>query len=215
MTERLAIQTFFEQGEPLSDEIIGGFYSPEHDRDITVIPKVTLSDLDEHDFTPDDLVNQGIDVPDDEDDAFDFAVEQFRYSDAYYEWEGKLRPNGENYWLWHCEPQIGDQELADRIHEMGLNCCYVNGDHMGRTYQGFILTGGGMDLSDELAMAYISAGCVPPRELLSRAVASTRDDDWREAFLDAMARAASFMEGEVESYRETIERYRGAAPSLT
>ncbi|NTF17502.1 hypothetical protein G6L37_03750 [Agrobacterium rubi] len=215
MTDRLAITTFFEQAEPLSAEIITGFQNIEEDKDIVILPDVVLSDLEQYDYAPDDLARNGLDVPSDPDEAFEYAVSQFRISDAFYEWQESVRPNLENYWLWHCEPQVDDQAVANALHENSLNVCYINGEHLGRTYQGFILIGGGMDFSDELAMAYIVAGCVPPRELLADAVSITRDDDWKEQFLDAMQRAADFMEGQVESYRETLSRYRGSAPSLT
>jgi hypothetical protein len=215
MTDRLAIPTFFTQAEQLSDEILEGFYDPMKDRDLVVIPDVRLADLERYSHAPSDLADEGYDVPDDADEALEYAIDQFRCSEHYYDWENGFRPNKENYWLWPCEPRIADHDLANRIHELGLNCCYVNGELLGRNFQGFILTGGGMNLSDDLCMAYITAGCVPPRDLLQDAARNTSDDDWREMLLDAMERAAEFMVGEAESYRETIEIYRGRAPSLT
>jgi hypothetical protein len=228
MTERLAINHFFIQAEELSTQIIQDIQKLEEDKDLVVLPEPTLEVLEQYNAAPDDLLNAGEDVPSDEDDAIEFAIEQFRFSDSFYEWQNGLRPGEGLEFLWPLEPvpsfvdetdpdyvPFDHQGLANKLLENHLNCCYVNGEHQGRRYQGFILTGGNMNLADELAMAYVLAGFVPPHGLLHDAVTNTRNDDWKETFLDCLERGREYMQWQADFYKETLDMYRPTRPSLT
>ncbi len=228
MTERLAINHFFIQAEELSAQIIDDIQNIEKDVDLVVLPEPTLSVLEEFGVAPDDLRNAGEDIPSDEDEALEFALEKFRYSDSFYEWQEGLRPGDGMLYLWPLElpPGYDDptdplyapfdhQGLANKMLENNLNCCYISGEHQGRTYQGFILTGGGSNFSEALAIAYVFAGQVPPHSLLDNAVTNTTNDDWREIFLDCMERGRDYMQGQVDFYQRTLDMYRPSRPSLT
>lgn len=228
MTERLAINHFFMQAEELSAQIIDGFQNIEKDVDLVVLPEPTLAVLEEFGVAPDDLRNDGEDVPADEDEALEFALEKFRYSDNFYEWQESLRPGDGMLYLWPLElpPGYDDptdplyapfdhQGLANKMLENNLNCCYISGEHQGRTYQGFILTGGGSNFSPDLAISYVFAGQVPPHTLLDNALTNTDNDDWREIFLDCIQLGRDYMQSQVDSYQRTLDMYRPSHPSLT
>lgn len=225
MSDKLSINHFFIQAEELSDKILADIQDLQNDVDLVILPEPNLSVLEEHGFSPDDLRNAGEDVPDDEDDALEFALREFKGSDEFYEWQNGQRPGDGMLYLWplELEPAYGDptsapfdhQGLSNSMLEHGLNCCYISGEHQGRTYQGFILTGGGMNHSQDLCMAYVLAGSVPPHALLQTAVQNSRNDDWREIFLDCMERGLDYLQGQVGQYQNTLEIYRPGGPSLT
>jgi hypothetical protein len=228
MTKGLSIHHFFTEAEPLSVQILEDIQNIEKDIDLVVMPEVNLAVLEEYGATPDHLRDRGDDVPDDEDEALEYAVGEFQNSDSFYDWEREVRPGDGMLYLWPLEipPGYDDpsdpdhtpfdhQGLANKLLENGLNCCYISGEHQGRAYQGFILTGGGMDHSDDLAMAYVLAGCVPPNSLLENAVSNTSNDDWKEIFLDCMERGRDFFLARAERFQRTLDMYRPSAPSLT
>lgn len=228
MTERLAINHFFMQAEELSAQIIDDIQNVEKDIDLVVLPDPTLAVLEEFGVAPDDLRNAGEDVPGDEDEALEFALDKFRYSDSFYEWQEGLRPGDGMLYLWPLELPFGHDDPSDPMHapfdhqglankmlENNLNCCYISGEHQGRTYQGFILTGGGSNFSADLAISYVFAGQVPPHALLHNAVTSTDNDDWKEIFLDCIERGRDYMQGQADFYQQTLDAYRPSRPSLT
>lgn len=228
MTEPLSNLNFLTQAEELSVQIIEDIQRIHEDVDLVVLPSPNMAVLEEYNFTPDHLRDAGEDVPDDEDEAFEFAVNEFRNSDLYHEWENGIRPGDAGLYLWPLElnetydetvgglvDNYDHQALADSILGEKLECCYVNGEHQGRTYRGFILIGGGMDLSADLAMAYVLAGQLPPHALLPRAVQNTRNDDWRETLLDCMVQGQDYLNSQVYQYQQTLDLYRPAAPALT
>lgn len=221
MTE-LSIRHFFIQSEELSRQIIEDIQKSYEDHDLFVSPTPTIRVLEEYSAAPDDLLNAGEDVPSDEDEALEYAIDLFRSTDAFFEWEEGIRPGQGMDYLWPLElpddsdpdyPSFDHQGLANKLLEHSLNCCYVNGEHQGRTYRGFILTGGGMDYSDELSMAYVLAGYVPPHALLHQAVTNTRNDDWKEIFLNCMEQGRDYMQWQSGIYQETLDRYRPSAPN--
>lgn len=205
MSRRLGISTFFTNGITLSsadfDKVVG------YEEDMIVIPDITKDVLEQYDAMPE------IGEEDDEEEALEDAKEQFEYSNSYYEWKDSFTPMMTT--LWPCEPFTEDKEVANRLEELGVAVCYVNGTSGDSSFQGFMMTGGGMDLSDHLAMAYLAADCMPPQPLLERAIRNTHNDSWREALIDALSQARDYLVREAESYNETITRYRAAAPSLT
>ena len=207
MTRRLGLSTFFTESYLVSDsefEKIRGI-----DEEMIVYPEVTMEVLEQYDAAP----QPDEDLDEDADDLFEVAKERFEDSDAFYEWKDGFVPV--SMYLHPCDPFCGDQELANRLNDLGVAVTYVNGSGSGSSYQGFMLTGGGMDLSDHLAMAYVSADCMPPQHLLQRAVTNTHNDAWREILLDALEDAKAYLVREIESYDETIAKYRETAPSLT
>src|SRR3546814_20607146 len=66
------------------------------------------------------------------------------------------------------------QACADRIAEHAPNCCLISFSDDGRSHTGIGMTAGGMDLSADLAAAYICCGYVPPMTIMESAI---RDAD--------------------------------------
>lgn len=66
--------------------------------------------------------------------------------------------------------EVGEQEAADLMAEFAgavTLVSFTDSDKIGETH-GIALTGGGMNLADHLAIAYLCCGCVPPQRLLSQ-----------------------------------------------
>lgn len=96
-------------------------------------------------------------------------AEAFRESDGYHEWADTFSPMM-NY-VWPVMVRYGQdpEALAALLNEfcpvMSLVRFGEHSDHCSEEY-GFALSGGGMNLADEIATAYLCAGHVPPSELL-------------------------------------------------
>jgi len=135
--------------------------------EIVVIPEISLSDLEDESYSPDDLRDEGHDVPEAEDEAFAYALEEFRQSDAYEEWKDGFLPLMSVLW-----PCTIDQptRMAAAIRREALACTVVKGRVNGQEVSGIALTGGGMDLSDHLAAAYILCGQMPPVNVMEAAL---------------------------------------------
>lgn len=140
-----------------------------------------------------------------DEDALERAVEDFRGSNGYYEWEDGHQPVMNA--LWPCEPRYGmsDEDAATAIDRYAGATVLVtinNEQHHG--LQGIAMTGGGMDLSWDLAAAYVCCGCIPPVRLLSDMprYAGMRMDPMRAAILECMDLAADWMASRADSLRQ-------------
>lgn len=139
-----------------------------------IMPTLTLGDVDER--APDLLsaaqkraarVNPHKPTPQPVADAFND-------SDSRYEWEDSFRPVM-NYvypvFIYEAAGRPSPQAVADRLEQFAPACSLIyfgeHSDHCPEEY-GFALTGGGMDLSDHIAAAYLCADQVPPTWILQR-----------------------------------------------
>ncbi|WP_327210998.1 hypothetical protein [Rhizobium leguminosarum] len=205
----------------LDSAIFDALTNAEHDN--VVYPEPTLSVLENYGVTPDDLRKQpGSDVPEDEDDALEYAIDLFKEDDAYYEWKDTNHPM--MMFIWPVDHVSNPQRLANLLEEEGLAVVYVDGTAKLELadggaaeieHQGFMLTGGGMNLSDHLAMAYILAEYIPPDAILEDAFRNTHRDEWKERFAKAMEQMAEHYAGQSDRLLERVARFKEpAAPSF-
>lgn len=172
-------------------------------------PEPNLSDVSQYGMSPDALRDEGYDLPEDEEDpeeALEFAVNHFKQSDQYYEWQDGFVPVSSM--LWPCDPLNDVTKLVQALNDQYVSCCFVSGELDEKEYKGFMVTGGNMNLSDHVAIAYIEAGFIPPLEVLEQAVRNTRKQEWKDRFLVALEQASAWYAGDVERMNETLARYR-------
>ena len=96
--------------------------------------------------------------------------EEFGQSDGGDEWRDSFDPVMNFGWAVDLRYTDSDElkAIAGRFEAWGLACSLIEisgGDYGEETYE-IALTGGGMNLSDHLAAAYIACGHVPPIRLL-------------------------------------------------
>lgn len=103
--------------------------------------------------------------------APDDVAEEFQGSDSYYEWKDAFEPmmNYAYPVFIYDRDGLTVQDVADRLEEFAPACSLIYfGEHSDlcpETYA-FALTGGGMNLSDHIAVAYLCADQVPPTWVL-------------------------------------------------
>lgn len=162
---------------------------------LVAVPDPTADDLESYSFSPDELRDAGWDVPDDPEEAHAFAVEQFKGSGTYGEWVTDFFPVMTV--LWPCALRTSPEEAANAFRREGLACTLVKGQVNGTEVSGIALRGGGMDLSDHIAAAYILCGQVPPVAVIESAIRIPSPKMERElleaaeAAADACARVAA------------------------
>lgn len=99
-----------------------------------------------------------------DEEALEEAKERFKQSDAFYCWMDGFEPAMNYYWPVELAHDVGPEEAAENIDKFAGSTALVwikSAD----TYA-IVLTGGGMDLSWDIAAAYVCCGCIPPSRLL-------------------------------------------------
>lgn len=98
-------------------------------------------------------------------------AEAFQESESYYEWKDGFEPMMNFVWPVMIRYGASAERLAGLLEEFAptVSLVYFGNDstHCAEEY-GFALSGGGMNLSDQLAIAYLCAGHVPPSGLLEQ-----------------------------------------------
>jgi hypothetical protein len=130
----------------------------------------------------------------------DEARDAFNDSDVGAEWRDGFAPMMNFVWPVFLGHEPNAEEIAAKMEEAGgcvsLIDFSVNEDHEGERF-GIALTGGGMDLSWNIAAAYCAAGQVPPVALLrnmDRTTTPTIGEHWARVVAHAMGRAAESLE---------------------
>lgn len=137
----------------------------------TVVPKATPSDIDEHDeaFLAGWLESQEVtreDLDASPELRADLA-EAFSRSDNYDEWRDSFQPMMDSFWP-VLDLNLDSEAAADLMHEFAPCCTlieFINPDSEDETFA-LALSGGGMDLSDNVFAAYACCGHVPPLRIL-------------------------------------------------
>lgn len=146
-----------------------------------VLPEPTLSDAERFGF---DLADY---------DSEEELLSDFSQSDSFWEWKGAFNPA--MTYIHPCDQYANKvQGLANKLSEHGLAVAFVVESEEKSRPSGFILTGGGMDLSTDLAKAYILAGYVPPYEILLNALNDREESEFRPDFVEAASQAAKYMQ---------------------
>lgn len=131
-----------------------------------VLPTITREVLDE--YAP-ELLSDWDACGDDDDDRQDVR-DAFEEGDGCFDWKDSLWPMMNFYWPVHLNSSEGESEdaIAARVRAWGGCVTLVEitpeGDD---SFHALALTGGGMDLSWNLAAAFLACGNVPPHALLS------------------------------------------------
>lgn len=102
------------------------------------------------------------------------AIEKFEASDMHAEWQDGYNPMMLYFWplFMHGQEPKKVAALLDQyapcVTLIELNERHDLHNAIGEDYA-FALSGGGMDLTDHLALAYICAGAVPPLKIITHA----------------------------------------------
>lgn len=135
----------------------------------------------------------------------------FQQEDAHSEWRDSFHPMMNYVYpvlIFDGRLRPSAQDVANRLELFAPACSLVyfgeHSDHCSETY-GFALTGGGMDLSDQIAAAYLCADQVPPTWVLQR-LASVGMSERKLAKIGASLRVA---------YRMAARAMRERAADLT
>lgn len=137
-----------------------------------VLPPVTFDIIKQYDFDHEILESSQDEkfwnaLPLNERDAL---IDEFTDSTGWHEWRDSFNPMMLYYWPLFLHGSSAEH-VAELMDEFAPNCSLlrIEGDSLRQTVgedYAIVLTGGGMDLSDNLAAAYLCAGSVPPIELL-------------------------------------------------
>ncbi len=144
--------------------------------------------------------------------------EAFEETEAYYEWRDSFEPMMNYAWPVDLAYGVDAQDAANLIEEHGGACVLLelSPDADERVYGGdgpeyvIALTGGGMNLSDHLAAAYLACGCVPPERILSGLAGVVSPDKARRLPLRAAyAEAARYYARTARALRDQSKRVHG------
>ncbi len=128
-------------------------------------------------------------------------AEDFRESDAFGDWESSFEPMM-NY-LYPVTVRTFDGQtsegLAALLEEFAPTCSLIyfgeHSEHCPEEYA-FALSGGGMNLSDQICAAYLCAGHVPPHDFLSAlpgVIDEWKRDQLGDVLKEAFAQAAGYL----------------------
>jgi hypothetical protein len=140
-----------------------------------------------------------------DEEALEQAVEDFKSSDDFYEWQDSYQPMMNA--LWPCEPRYGlaDEDAATAIDRYaGATALVTINSEQHHGLQGIAMTGGGMDMSWDICAAYICCGCIPPIRLLADVphFAGQKSSELTQAVLECMDLAADWLTSRAERLRQ-------------
>lgn len=172
-----------------------------------VVPEPTMDDLEYYDF------DEGVDLKDP--DAVAEAIDAFKETSEFCEWAENYRQQMTAVWpVSYLDKSMRD--IAEMLNEMNVavaiaeipECLEGELDD----YEALIvMTGGGTDLSNDLAQAYLCCGQVPPAALMDGMGTSMMDrfeNEKMKALMGvAMRRAADHMRSRAERFEEIADRY--------
>lgn len=149
--------------------------------------------------------------------ASDTLADKFGESDGYSDWRDSFEPVMNFVWPVILPYGMDPQDVASRIDRFaGAVSLIYFGEHSafcGEEY-GLALTGGGQDLSDHLAIAYLCAHQIPPVSLL-QGLAGVGMSEHKLASVGAALKIAYRKSAEGLRYRAKrldVERARVFAP---
>lgn len=176
---------------------------------LVVMPQPGIDDLEQFSFSPDDLADQGHDVPEGEDEALEYAVSVFREAPEFRDWREAFLPAMAV--LWPCQVKVSVEEAAEAMRRESLACAILKGEINGTEVSGIVLTGGGMDLSDHIAAAYVLCGQIPPVTVLESALRQPSPRMEKE-LVEAAGFAAAALEHSASEVRVLLESRAGLSP---
>lgn len=170
--------------------------------DIVVHPNPTAEVLKEYGYEgSEDLTTQ---------EGLAAAIEEFQGTRGYDEWRDSNQPVM-NY-VWPCEMPYGTskEKAAQLIAEHGGSTCLVSCEIGGESFVGIALTGGGMNLSHDIAAAYVCCGHTPPLAVLDDALSQIREMSApvRPLVVKAAERTVESLRWTAASLEQRVERAR-------
>ncbi|PWC98028.1 hypothetical protein TSO5_03210 [Azospirillum sp. TSO5] len=134
--------------------------------------------------------------------ALDDAIERFKESDAHHEWADTFEPMMNYFWPVELGYGVELEEAATMIDQHAGCATLVYVESLDT--HGIALSGGGMDLSWDLAAAYLCCGCVPPLNILSGLPhMKERSNEVIKHIVEVcIPKAAEFMEDRANSLRD-------------
>lgn len=170
--------------------------------DLVTVPELSIEDLEQLSMTPDDLRESGHDVPMADDEALRYASDAFRQTVGYEEWAAGFLP--QMAVLWPCQMAVRPEAAVEAIRREGLACTLVKGQINGTEVSGIALTGGGMDLSDHIAAAYMLCGQLPPVTVIESAL-RIGSPKMEMELVEAAALAADLLDASSSSIRALVD----------
>ncbi|UTC28493.1 hypothetical protein GURKE_04910 [Brevundimonas phage vB_BpoS-Gurke] len=140
-----------------------------------VRPKPTLDDINQYaedlwEDHPEERARYDDAASDGTEIAGEDLIEAFEQTDGYDEWRDSFDPMMNYAWPVDLRYTSSDElyDIAQRLNTWGLAIVLIerSDDPYEETTYEFALTGGGMDMSDHIAGAYLAAGQVPPLRIL-------------------------------------------------
>lgn len=141
-----------------------------------------------------------------DEDLFKLLVEDFKPSRGYGEWRDAFAPVQDFFWPVEPAHRIDIQDAANLIDEFAPSCTLIKFAEGDDDVYGIALSGGFMDLSDQIAIAYLCCGVVPPLALLTSlrgVISASALAEVSDVLKAAYQRASSYLKGEVERLDDT------------
>jgi len=160
-----------------------------------ILPDPTYGDWQERDSNPPARIarRSARSVMNDDDRA------EFEQTEAHDEWRDSFEPMMNYAWPVSLAYGVGLKEAVALIERHAGACSVIElSDEAGERLYGddapdyiIALTGGGMNLSDHIAAAYLAFGCIPPERVLSGLAGVISKEKARRIPLQAAYREAS------------------------
>lgn len=137
--------------------------------------------------------------PDDEDSPLFDAIEQFKDSQEFYEWKDRYEPMMNFIWPVDLGYGVEPEEAAALIDQFAGSTTLVYIQDLDT--HAIALSGGGMDLSWDIATAYLCCGCLPPVSLLYRLprMCETYRERHHILLTECSAKAADFLRSRADN----------------
>jgi hypothetical protein len=177
-----------------------------------ILPRLTFGDIAQHAENLLTKAQAKIAERDPYREATEDLADKFRETDSFYEWKDGFEPMMNYVWPAFIPYKMEAQDLADRLERyapvMSLIYFGEHSPHCSEEY-GYALTGGGMNLADQIAGAYLCAHQVPPYSLLESlagVIGPSMLARIGEPLKAAYAKAAEWAEYRAKRLREELER---------
>lgn len=152
------------------------------------------------------MMNAGFDLTDfDIGDDFGYleAVQAFLMDLTSEEYREAFYPD--SLYIHPCQPKSDPEALAAALKQHGLSVSLVKGVHEVSASTGFILTASRVDLSADLASAYLLAGYVPPHDILLRGLEKNATGDLEALYQQAAAQVMKHFSDYVDSVEQFVD----------
>lgn len=143
-------------------------------------------------------------------ELFEILVSRFRDSDAREQWADGFDPIMNSYWPVDLSHDTTAEQAAALIDQFAPVCtliCFRPDD--GDDAYGIALSGGGMDLSDKIAIAYLCCGGIPPLSLLTHlngVIDAATLAEVAPRLEEAYGRAQEYLTHQISNLKTTAER---------